>query len=70
MRIGVPAEIRADHEDRVGLVPASVRELTHRGHEVSVEAGPATASASPTLTTNPQAPKSSPGRMPSGPTRR
>ncbi len=38
MRIGVPAEIK-DHEDRVGLVPASVRELTHRGHEVSVEAG-------------------------------
>ncbi len=38
MRIGVPAEIK-DHEDRVGLVPGSVRELTLRGHEVSVEAG-------------------------------
>ncbi len=36
MRIGVPKEIK-DHEDRVGLVPASVRELTGRGHEVWVE---------------------------------
>ncbi len=36
MRIGVPAEIK-DHEDRVGLVPATVQELTHRGHEVWVE---------------------------------
>jgi alanine dehydrogenase len=36
MRIGVPVEIK-DHEDRVGLVPASVRELTQRGHEVWVE---------------------------------
>jgi alanine dehydrogenase len=36
MRIGVPKEIKV-HEYRVGLVPASVRELTHRGHEVRVE---------------------------------
>jgi hypothetical protein len=33
MKIGVPKEIK-NHEYRVGLVPASVRELAHRGHEV------------------------------------
>ncbi|MGQ0662655.1 MAG: alanine dehydrogenase [Pseudomonadota bacterium] len=38
MRIGVPKEIKRD-ENRVGLVPASVRELVDRGHEVAVEAG-------------------------------
>ena len=38
MRIGVPKEIK-DHEDRVGLVPASVRELVAHGHEVWVEKG-------------------------------
>jgi alanine dehydrogenase len=38
MRIGVPTEIKSD-EFRVGLVPASVRELTARGHEVLVQAG-------------------------------
>ncbi|HET7775471.1 MAG TPA: alanine dehydrogenase, partial [Azospira sp.] len=38
MRIGVPKEIKV-HEYRVGLVPASVRELTARGHEVLVEQG-------------------------------
>jgi len=37
MRIGVPKEIKV-HEYRVGLVPASVRELIHNGHEVVVEA--------------------------------
>jgi len=36
MKIGVPREIK-NHEYRVGLVPASVRELTARGHEVFVE---------------------------------
>ena len=36
MRIGVPKEIKV-HEYRVGLVPASVRELIHNGHEVVVE---------------------------------
>jgi alanine dehydrogenase len=36
MRIGVPKEIKT-HEYRVGLTPASVRELVHRGHEVVVE---------------------------------
>jgi alanine dehydrogenase len=37
MLIGVPKEIKS-HEYRVGLVPASVRELCHQGHEVVVEA--------------------------------
>jgi alanine dehydrogenase len=37
MKIGVPKEIK-NHEYRVGLVPASVRELSHRGHEVFVQA--------------------------------
>ena len=36
MLIGVPREIKT-HEYRVGLVPASVRELVHHGHEVIVE---------------------------------
>ena len=38
MRIGVPKEIKAN-ENRVGLVPACVRELTGRGHKVVVETG-------------------------------
>ena len=38
MRIGVPTEIK-NHEYRVGLVPASVAELTRRGHEVLVQRG-------------------------------
>jgi alanine dehydrogenase len=37
MKIGVPKEIK-NHEYRVGLTPGSVRELTHRGHEVYVQA--------------------------------
>ena len=36
MRIGVPKEIKI-HEYRVGLVPASVRELVAAGHQVLVE---------------------------------
>src|SRR3954464_12449425 len=36
MRIGVPKEIK-NHEYRVGMTPAAVRELTTRGHEVFVE---------------------------------
>ncbi len=36
MRIGVPKEIKI-HEYRVGLVPASVRELVVAGHQVLVE---------------------------------
>jgi len=38
MLIGVPRETKT-HEYRVGLVPGSVRELVHRGHQVVVEAG-------------------------------
>ena len=38
MRIGVPKEIKTD-ENRVGLTPASVRELVLHGHHVLVEAG-------------------------------
>jgi len=36
MEIGIPKEIK-NHEYRVGLLPASVRELTQRGHRVLVE---------------------------------
>lgn len=38
MKIGIPKEIKI-HEYRVGLVPSSVLELTHAGHEVWVETG-------------------------------
>ena len=38
MRIGCPKEIK-NHEYRVGLTPASVREFTHRGHAVLMQAG-------------------------------
>ena len=36
MRIGVPKEIKV-LENRVGLVPGSVREAVAHGHEVIVE---------------------------------
>ncbi len=36
MRIGVPKEIK-NHEYRVGLVPAGVRELVEAGHEVLIQ---------------------------------
>lgn len=36
MLIGVPKEVK-NHEYRVGLVPSSVRELIHHGHQVVVE---------------------------------
>jgi alanine dehydrogenase len=38
MLVGVPKEIK-DHEDRVGLVPSSVAELTHHGHTVLLQRG-------------------------------
>lgn len=38
MLIGVPSEIK-DNEARVGLVPSSVQELVHHGHQVLVQAG-------------------------------
>src|ERR1700733_15832229 len=36
MRVGLPKEIK-NHEYRVGLTPAGVRELVSHGHEVVVE---------------------------------
>ena len=36
MLVGVPKEIKT-HEYRVGLVPSSVREFIHHGHQVIVE---------------------------------
>jgi alanine dehydrogenase len=36
MLIGVPKEIK-NHEYRIGLTPAGVREIVHAGHEVLVE---------------------------------
>ncbi len=36
MLVGVPKEVKV-HEYRVGLVPASVRELVHHGHQVMVQ---------------------------------
>jgi alanine dehydrogenase len=42
MRIGLPREIK-NHEYRVGLTPASVRELVAHGHTVLVEEGTGTA---------------------------
>jgi alanine dehydrogenase len=36
MLIGVPKEIK-NHEYRVGMVPASVRELVQHGHQVVVQ---------------------------------
>jgi alanine dehydrogenase len=38
MRIGVPREIK-NHEYRVGMTPAAVREAVHHGHQVLVQAG-------------------------------
>jgi alanine dehydrogenase len=38
MLVGVPKEIKT-HEYRVGLVPGSVRELIHHGHQVVVQTG-------------------------------
>jgi alanine dehydrogenase len=40
MLIGVPKEIKT-HEYRVGLVPGSVRELTHHGHKLGGKPAPA-----------------------------
>ena len=38
MLVGLPKEIK-NHEYRVGLTPASVRELTSQGHQVLVQTG-------------------------------
>lgn len=44
MRIGIPTEVK-NHEDRVATTPAGIAELTHRGHEVIVQAGAGLGSA-------------------------
>lgn len=44
MRIGIPTEIK-NHEYRVAATPAGVAELTHRGHDVVVQAGAGLGSA-------------------------
>ena len=44
MRIGVPTEVK-EAEYRVAITPAGVRELTHHGHEVVVQAGAGDGSA-------------------------
>src|SRR3954452_4091077 len=38
MKVGVPAEVK-NHEYRVAITPAGVRELVDHGHQVSVERG-------------------------------
>jgi alanine dehydrogenase len=37
MIVGIPKEIK-NHEYRIGMTPAGVRELINRGHQVLVEA--------------------------------
>lgn len=44
MRVGIPTEIK-NHEYRVAITPAGVAELTHRGHEVLIQAGAGDGSA-------------------------
>jgi alanine dehydrogenase len=44
MRVGVPTETK-NNEFRVAITPAGVAELTHRGHEVLVQAGAGEGSA-------------------------
>jgi alanine dehydrogenase len=44
MKVGVPAEIKAD-EYRVAVTPAGVREMVEHGHEVLVQAGAGEGSA-------------------------
>lgn len=44
MRVGIPTEIK-NNEFRVAITPAGVAELTHRGHEVLVQAGAGEGSA-------------------------
>ncbi len=46
MRIGIPAEIKAD-ENRVAITPSGVAAFAARGHEVVVEAGAGVGSAIP-----------------------
>ena len=36
MKVGIPREIK-NNENRVGMTPSGVAELSRRGHEVSVQ---------------------------------
>src|SRR5256884_8130938 len=38
MKVGIPAEVK-NHEYRVAITPAGVRELVLNGHEVFIQAG-------------------------------
>jgi alanine dehydrogenase len=44
MKIGLPKEIK-NNENRVGLTPEAVRQLTKQGHEVFVQKGAGVGSA-------------------------
>ena len=44
MRVGIPTETK-NNEFRVAITPAGVAELTHRGHEVLIQAGAGEGSA-------------------------
>jgi alanine dehydrogenase len=44
MRIGIPAEVK-NHEYRVAITPAGVRELTLNGHQIFIQAGAGTGSS-------------------------
>jgi alanine dehydrogenase len=46
VRVGVPREVK-DHEYRVAITPAGVRELTVAGHDVMIEAGAGLGSSIP-----------------------
>src|SRR5689334_17822779 len=44
MKVGIPAEVK-NHEYRVAITPAGVRELVLNGHEIFVQAGAGTGSS-------------------------
>ena len=46
MKVGIPREVK-NHEYRVAITPAGVRELVHHGHDVFVEAGAGEGSSIP-----------------------
>ena len=66
MKVGIPAEVK-NHEYRVAITPAGVRELVLNGHEVFIEAEPASARRSRTPSTTPPARGPSPPRTTCGP---
>ncbi len=66
MRIGIPAEVK-NHEYRVAITPAGVTELVLNGHDVFIQAEPASARRSPTPSTRRPARRPSPPPMTCGP---